>query len=417
MPGVVLFVALRQLWDRKLLNGIAVLGVMLGVLTLVAVRGMMAGFHLKFLGNILRISPHVTVLDKELRPAPPLLARYTDDFVVADVAHANPSDRQLAIRRPQEIVRAIERMDGVEAAAASLVGTAVLAFGAKQYSVDLRGIDPARQDRVTPISEYMVSGAVRALSGSNDGILLGSGVAARVGARLGDTVTVGSPLGERRLLKVVGIYESNIPPVDQNRVYVTLVAAQVLLGMPDAIGRIDVRLRDTDRAPAVAADIERTFAYDAVSWQEQNANFLSIFAQQNTVIAFVIAAILAVGGFGILAVQVMIVLQKTRDIAILRSIGFRRSDILRAFVLQGTVIALLGGVLGDVVGHYLLRALSRLRTPIEGLVKSDYFLVHDDPAMYAYGLAFALAVGVTASILPAARGARVEPVDVLRGQI
>ncbi len=417
MNRIVLFIALRQLWDKKLLNGIAVLGVALGVLTLIGINGIMQGFQQKFLGSIIKISPHVTIFDKQLRPAPSLLSRFADDFVVARVAHESPSDRQLRIQRPDEIVRALEQMDGVVAASGSLVGSAVLALGPKQYPVDLRGIDTQRQDRVTPISGYILSGSYRALGTSGDGILLGSGVASRIGAHTGDVIACGSPLGQKLNLKVVGIYEAGIPPVDNGRVYVTLRNAQILLGKPDIVGRIDMKLADTDAAPAVAERVERMFGYDAESWQETNQNFLAIFAQQNTIIGFVVGAILAVGGFGILAIQIMIVLQKTRDIAILRSVGFHRSDILGIFLLQGAIIALVGAAVGNVAGHYVIVALSKLKTHSEGLVKSEYFLVFEDPKFYGYGTAFALVVGIVASLIPAVRGSRVEPVDVLRGQL
>lgn len=417
MSRVVFFIAMRQLWDRKLLNSIAVLGVTLGVLTLIAINGIMQGFQVKFITNILKISPHVTVFDKQLRPAAPLLARFTGDFVAARVSHETPTDRQLRINRPAEIVAALERMDGVLGASASLNGSAVLALGAKQYPVDLRGIDPVRQDRVTPISQYIQGGSYRALGSEPDGILLGSGVATRVGAKVGDTVVAGSPLGQKLNMKVVGIYEAGIPPVDASRVYVTVRNAQVLLGKPDIIGRIEMKLEDPDKAGAVAARLEGQLGYDAESWQETNANFLSLFAMQNTIIGFVVGAILAVGGFGILAIQIMIVLQKTRDIAILRSVGFRKSDILSAFLLQGAIIALVGAAVGDVVGHYAIVALGQMKTKTEGLVKSDTFLVYDDPKFYVYGFAFALIVGIVASLIPAWRGSRVEPVDVLRGQI
>jgi lipoprotein-releasing system permease protein len=414
---VVLFIALRQLWDRKLLNGIAVLGVTLGVLTLIGINGIMQGFQVKFLENITKISPHVTIFDKQLRPAPSILARYEDDFVAARVSHETPSDRQLRINRPAEIVRAVERLDGVTAAAGSLVGSAVLAIGAKEYPVDLRGIDPPRQDRVTPISQYLVKGSFRALSALPDGIVVGSGVASKMSVHLDDLVVVGSALGPKLNLKVVGIFDAGIPPVDNMRVYVTLHNAQTLLGKPDIVGRVDVRLADPDAAPALTEKVERMFGYDAESWQETNSNFLGLFAMQNTIIGFVVSAILAVGGFGILAIQIMIVLQKTRDIAILRSVGFRRADILAAFLLQGAIIALIGAAVGDIAGHYVIVALSHLKTHQEGLVKSETFLVFDDPRFYWYGAAFALLVGLLASVIPALRGSRVEPVDVLRGQI
>lgn len=414
---VVLFIALRQLWDRKLLNGIAVLGVTLGVLTLIAINGIMQGFQQKFLANIIRISPHVTIFDKELRPQPSLLARFTGEHVVTRVAREVPSDRQSRIRRPTEIVRALEQMDGVAAAAGSLVGSAVLSFGPKQLPVDMRGIVAAAQDRVTPLGRYVKVGSLRALDAAPDGVLLGSGVATRLGAHVGDRLVVGTPLGDRLTLQVVGVFEAEIPPVDNSRVYVSLRNAQTLFGKPDVVGRIDVRLADETRAPDVAARVERLFGYDAESWQEANQNFLSLFVQQNTIISFVVGAILLVGGFGILAIQIMIVLQKTRDIAILRSVGFTRRDVLGIFLVQGALIALAGGILGDLLGHQVLVLLGGLRTKQEGLVKSETFLVYDDPRFYAVGLGFALAVGLLASFLPAHRASRVEPVDVLRGQI
>jgi lipoprotein-releasing system permease protein len=416
MRSVIVFIALRQLWARKLLNGIAVLGVTLGVVVLIAINGIMQGFQHKFLDNIQRISPHLTLLDDELSPKPPMLVRFYDALVSAHVAHETPDDRKLRIRRPKEIINALRTMPDVIGAAQLVMGSAVLAYGSEQYSVDMRGIEPAAQDEVTPISRYVVEGAYRPLV-SGDAVLLGTGVASRLGAKIDDYVTIGSPRGQSLRLKVVGIFDCDIPPVNNTRIYVHLHDAQTILGMPDRVGRIEVRLQDSERADELVPQIERMFGYDAESWQEQNANFLSLFRQQNTIIGFVVGAILAVGGFGILAIQVMIVLEKTRDIAILRSVGFERRDILFGFLLQGAIIALVGAALGDGIGHAVVVALSHLKTHQEGLVKSETFLVYDDPAMYVWGVVFALSVGLVASFIPAYRGSRVEPVDVLRGQL
>jgi len=205
--------------------------------------------------------------------------------------------------------------------------------------------------------------------------------------------------------------------VDKTRGYTTLRTAQALLGRPDTIGRIEIRLHDSDSAFRVSDEVERLFGYDCESWKESNANFLAIFAMQDMVVSFVIGAILLVGGFGILAVQIMIVLQKQRDIAILRSVGLRRADILRIFLMQGVIIALVGGVVGDVLGKVALHFLALVPVKAEGLVKADTFLIHEEAAIYVTGVVFALVVGVTASLIPAIRGSRVEPVEVLRGQI
>jgi lipoprotein-releasing system permease protein len=411
------FIALRQLWERKLLNGIAVGGVTLGVLVLIAMNGIMLGFREKFTSAILKISPHVILFDTELRPQAALLRRYAGTLVAAHVAHESPTDRQARIKRPYEIVHAMREVPEVQAAAPSLAGMALLDFGGKTKSVDLRGIEVGPQDAVTPIHEYVKSGRLRDLETSTDAIALGAGIAQDLGLEVGDTLRAAAPGGRPLDLKVVTIFEAEVPPVDKTRGYTTLRTAQTLLGRPDIISRIEARLRNPDDAVRVNATLERMFGYDGESWQESNANFLAIFAMQDMVVGFVIGAILLVGGFGILAIQIMIVLQKQRDIAILRSVGLRRVDILRIVLMQGVIIALVGGALGDVLGKVAIHFLGQLPVKAEGLVKSDTFLCHESPSFYVWGIVFALLVGVVASLIPAFRGSRVEPVEVLRGQL
>ena len=267
------------------------------------------------------------------------------------------------------------------------------------------------------MQRYITEGSWRALAITADGIALGSGVAEKLGAHLGDQLRIVAPGGQPQSLKVVAIYEAGVPPIDRTRVYVNLTTAQGVLRRANVIGRIEVRLFDPFEARSIAARLEKITGYDAESWQEANANFLSLFDMQNMIVNMVVAAILVVGGFGILAIQIMIVLQKTRDIAILRSVGLRRFDILWIFLIQGIIVATIGATLGDVLGWRLVEFLGTLKIKSEGLVKSSTFLVYKDPMIYVYGAVFALCTGVVASLLPAWRASRVEPVDVLRGQI
>jgi len=413
----VIFLALRQLWARKVLSGIAMGAVSLGVLVLIAMSGVMLGFRGKFLSNMLKVSPQVTLYDKELLREPPILQRGEPLLVATESAHEVPTDRVSRIKRPTEIIHAVEAMEGVIAAAPVVSGSAVISYGSKELPVEVRGIEAARQERVTPLGPYLIAGRMQTFQASTDGVLLGSGVAARIGAKLGDTVRVGSPKGEPRVLKVVGLFEAGIPPVDNARIYVPLRLGQQIVGRPDAVGRIEVRLADSERAPAIAARVETLSGYDAESWQETNANFLSLFKMQDKITGFVIGSILLVGGFGILAIQIMIVLSKTRDISILRSVGFTRRDILVLFLAQGGLVALMGGAIGDVLGWLAARGLSHVQVKMETFVKAESFVIDDKPEVYLLGLVFALLVGVLASMLPARRAARVEPVDVLRGQI
>lgn len=414
---LVLFLALRQLWARKLLNAIAIGGVTLGVLVLIGLNGIMQGFQQKFKGEILKVSPHVTVDATEIASPRTILEGLFGGTTVEDVLHQQPSDRTLRIQRPRELIRTIADIPGVEAACGTLDGQAIVSAGATDIGVLMRGIVPTEQERCTPLAQYVTSGDWNDLAVQSSSIVLGSGVARDLGARVGDQIRIVAPGGRPLALEVVAVFEAGIPPVDDTRVYVNLETSQTVLRRPNTVATLDVRLVDPFVAPELADRIEALSGYDAQSWQEANANFLSLFDMQNAIISFVITAILVVGGFGILAIQIMIVLEKTRDIAILRSVGLRRRDILLTFLCQGTVIAAIGAALGDLLGWRLILFLGNLNVPSQGLVKSDKFLVYEDPRFYVYGVFFALLLGIVASLLPAWRGSRVEPVDVLRGQI
>jgi lipoprotein-releasing system permease protein len=415
---VVVFLALRQLWTRRLLSVIAVVAVMLGVMMLVAIRGIQLGFRHKFLQTIIRVTPQIAITDKELSTDPPLLARHFRDFVAARVAHEATEERQSRIKRPSEVLRTTRGLEGVMAAAPSVGGSALLTYAGKELPCEVRGIEPVAQDRVTAIREYLLDGTWAEFAQSRDGVLLGAGAADKLGVKVGDTVTLVGPRGVRQTGKIMGTFALSVPAIDDGRAYVPLKMGQTVLSRPDIVSRIEARLADAEAAQLYAERIQRLFGVEVESWQKTNASFLGLFAVQDAITAFIIGSTLVVGGFGILAIQIMIVLQKTRDVALLRATGFRRRDVLRMFLLQGAIVALVGAGLGDLAGHQILSSVSQIKlkasTPFG---RSDSILVDDDPKMYFYGAGFALVVGLLASALPAIRGSRVEPVDVLRGMV
>jgi lipoprotein-releasing system permease protein len=412
-----IFLALRQLWSRRGLYGIATCGVMLGVFPLIAISGILRGFQGKFVDTILKTGAHVVLVGKELGRAERPLEIAANGPIVTDVAHEAPADRAARIERPGEILASLERMHGVAAASAGVVGTAILAIGAREYPIELRGVDPVRQDRVTPLRVNLIEGDYRTFVSSPDGAIVGAGIARDTGVKVGDSITCASSRGGRVTLEVVGVFETSVNAVDKARVYVPLRLGQSVLGRGDAIDRIDVRLDDPQRAEEIAARAERAFGYEAESWKEANANFLGLFAQQNTIIGVVIAALLAVGGFGILSIQIMIVLQKRRDFAILRSVGFRRADILAIVIVQGAIVASVGAAVGALLGHVALDVLRHTRvTSGETFLHADTWIVAESPGQYVAALLFAIAVGIGSSVVPALQASRVEPVDVLRGQ-
>jgi lipoprotein-releasing system permease protein len=413
---VIVFVALRQLWARRGLNAIAVGGVALGVLVLVSMTAIMAGFQREFTDNILRAADHVVIHDRKLASDLPLLSSWLPGPLLGHVRHEPPSDRPQRIVRPADTLRMIRALPEVTAACGQLNGQAVVSFGQRSQGASIHGIQ-ADEVACAPIAGYVREGAWAQFVAGRDGILFGSLFAEKLGVRLGDRVTVVAPDGGSTTLKVAGIFEVGVAALDRAWLFVPLAAAQGIFGQPSAISNIGVRTADPDGAEALAERLEHLTGYDAESWQELNAATLSVFGVQNTVVGFQIGAILVVGGFGILAIQIMIVIQKTRDIAILRSVGFRRRDILSIFLMQGAAVAALGAALGDLLGWRFIAYLDSKYDPSLGYKAVAQLRVEADPRAYLWGALFALIIGMLASMIPAWRGGRVEPVDVLRGQL
>ena len=415
--SVVWRVAIRQLSARIGLTSVATLGVALAVMTLVTLSGIFLGAKVQFEAIILGVSPDVTLWGNELKDETPLVARELPSPLALHVAHASTATRETRVRFPAQIEDAIERLPQVLAAAPSINGTALVSSGSKTKAVDLRGIDPHAEERVVPLSPLVVAGSWARLETVSNGVALGQKLAKDLSVLPGDVVHTITPAGLPLDMEVVAIFDSRIPAIDANRGYTMLHTAQVLFDRPDTVTRINIKLRDASEAPAVATLLERMFGYDAESWQEASANFLAILAVQRMFGGIVMIAILALGGFGILAVQIMLVLQKQRDIAILRAVGFTRADILRVFLLHAIAMAAVGGVMGDVLGKIAIEGLRRVHVTLEGTFRSETIVVTDHVLIYVAGFGFAVLCGVFASVFPAWRASRVEPVDVLRGLV
>jgi lipoprotein-releasing system permease protein len=396
---------------------VATLGVALAVMTLVTLSGILLGARVQFEAIILGVSPDVTLWGNELADETPLVARELSGPAAVHVAHEATATRETRIRFPAQIAESIERLPEVVAAAPSLSGTALVSSGSKTKAVDLRGIDPTAEERVIPLSPLVVAGSWSRLVTVSNALALGQKLAKELAVAPGDVVHTVTPAGTPLDMEVVAVIDSRIPAIDASRGYTTLHTAQILFGRADTVTRMNIKLRHAGDAPAVTALLERMFGYDAESWQETSANFLAILAVQRVFGGVVMVAILALGGFGILAVQIMLVLQKQRDIAILRAVGFTRGDILRVFLFHAVAMAAVGGLVGDGLGKLAIEGLRRVHVTLEGTFRSETIVVADHVLLYVAGLAFAVLFGIFASVFPAWRASRVEPVDVLRGLV
>ena len=410
---LLLDLARGMLARRRRQTLVSVAGVALGVAFFIAIAALMRGFQGYFISQIIDVAPHITVKD-ELRAPPRQAAELAHPGGAVAISGVKPRDRVRGIRAAGDKLAMLEAMPGV-AAAPLLTGQALLRYGARDVSATLLGIEPARQARVSNIGKDMVEGRLEDLRATANGVILGAGLAQRLGVRVGDTVSAVSPAGTVLPMRVTGLFRTGLTALDNAQGYTLLKVNQVLQNRPNVVNQIHIRLRDVTRAEPLAREIEARFGERTESWEEQNANFLTVFVIQNAVMYSVTGAILLVAAFGIYNIVSTVVFEKTRDIAILKSLGFTERDIQLLFLAQGLAVGLLGAALGCALGALMIEGLAQIRFGVETPAGQDRFMLVRDWRIYAAASLFAVAAAGIAAVIPARRAARLDPVQVVRG--
>lgn len=412
MP-LALDIALAHLVRRRRQSTVSVLGVMLGVGFFIGMSSIMQGFQRDFVARVIDVAPHVTVKD-EFRDPP----RQPVDRVFAggavELVGAKPRDEPRGIRNARELLGALGEIPGVHAAP-TLSGQVFLRYGTRELASTLVGIEPALERRVTNLEKDLVAGSLQGLRTTANGLILGHGLAQRLGAELGTTLTVVSSGGTTLSMKVVGVFRSGITSVDNVQSYTLIKKAQVLQNRPNVINQIRLRIAPVERSRELALAVEARWGYRAEPWEESQSNVLGIFVIQNAIMYSTVGAILIVACFGIFNIVSTVVYEKTRDIAILKSIGFRERDIRRIFLLEGFIVGAVGTLAGWAFGWALVEALGAVRFSMEGFISSQGFILYKTWQHYAISGGFAIAAAALAGWLPARKGARLNPVDIVRG--
>jgi lipoprotein-releasing system permease protein len=262
-----------------------------------------------------------------------------------------------------------------------------------------------------------VQGSVLRLETVNNGIVLGTGLAANLGAQLNDNLNIISPQGVTLRMKIIGILSTGITELDDQRAYVRLRNAQKLLKAQNStITNISIKLININKAAALADEFTRRFGYEAEDWKTRNAGIFSVFKIQNIVTYLVIASIMLIAGFGIFNILTMMIYEKMTDIAILKSIGFTNRDIKNIFVTEAMLIGIAGGLLGLFFGYVLSLIAASIPFRIEGFVTTERLSINFNPWFYVLAFAFGLLTTAIAGWLPARKAAKVDPLQIIRSQ-
>lgn len=404
-----LYIALRFLSHRKRALLLSLSGVVFGVAFFICTQAQTEGFAKFFIDSTLGSNGALIMRSR--------FQTRSGSIVPSKLAGTNVAHRQYfeGITNATEIMRVSRQFSNVVACSPVLRGTLSARSGFENATVDLFGIDPALHIQTTNLAHQLVDGKFDDFRNNPSSVIVGSKLAETLNVAVGDSVQLLSPGAQYRRFAITAIARSGVGSIDSTRIYCHARVAETLLHRPYAASMIIYKLRDPDRAPALAEHFETLFQHDSVSWQDREEANLQLFLTLRVSAAITVSLIILLAGFGIFNVLTMSVLAKVKEIAILRSMGYRRNDIAAIFLWQGAMVAAAGSVLGCLLGAILTYGVSHIPIRVRGLLYADHFLVTWNWAHYVSATVLAIIAVFIASYVPARRAASLPPVTTLRG--
>ena len=409
-------IAVKHLLARKRQSLVSLGGIILGVAFFLTISSLMQGSQKDFIRRLIDNMPHIFVTDIYRNPSLQPVEQIYGSNAAIELRSVKPVTETRGIRGYGQIVDYLRSFPGIEASPV-LAGQGVLSFAGKNTAVSLDGMIPEDIQDVVTIQDYMVSGSISDLIVNPNGIVLGEELIRTFSLDRGDNITVTAPTGQVRTFKILGVFRTGRAGFDLNHGFVSLKRMQALMDRPHRANTIIVKLPDPYLARAIAGDLESRIGYKSVSWQESSEDIMSALAIRNIIMYSVVSAVLIVAAFGIYNIISTVVMEKHRDIAILKSMGFLARDIEQIFVIQGLILGILGSLLGLPLGSTLMYVLTLIEFKPPGSTQTIVMPLDWGWLQFAIASGFALSAALIAALLPARKGARVQPVDILRGGV
>ena len=403
-PGFELRVALRFLREGRMQTVLIVVGVAAGVAVIAYISALISGLQNSTLTKTLGAQAHISV-------------RAPDD-VVTPAAALQPgahvlTETQPRAQRPrsvanwQALLPLLEKLPNVAGVSPMVSGAGLALRGEAVLSIALMGVQLERYDRMVGLRSKVVAGTARLEPGE---AIVGRELAQDLGVRVGDRLTVQTATSSESL-RVTALVDLGVRDLNRRTVIVPLRAAQNLLALPGGATGLDLTLHDVWAAQSLAEALRAQFPYKIESWQESNAQLVSALNAQSVSTSIIRAVVLAVVVLGIASVLVVSVVQKQREIGILRAMGATRGQVLRLFLVQGAVVGAVGSVLGLLLAVALIWAFTSFVRGSDGLPLFSITL----PLATAVRVALVATVcGVVAAIAPARRAAQLDPAQAIR---
>ncbi len=374
-------------------------GVAVGVAVIVFITALIQGLQSNLIDRTLGTQAHIRLLspDEVNQVAP------TKEGIIQLVLEDKRAQRLRSINNWQQIVTTLDQLPVLTAVSPVVSGPALVQRGDAIESVALVGIDLERYQQIIPLKEYLQSGQLRI--GADD-VVIGSELAKDLGVQVGSKLRLDTGQQESTLVNIAGIFELGVRELDARYIYLDLKQAQSLLLLPGGVTVIDLRVTDLFQADQIADQVGRLTSLQAESWIETNAQLMNAISSQslstNMIIIFVAVSV----AFGIASVMSVSVVQRTREIGILRATGATQTQILRVFLFQGAIFGLIGSAIGSSASYGLVWIFNNFGPGL--------FYIPVPIELVLLALLLATLTGVLAAAIPARRAAGLDPVEAIR---
>ena len=405
-PGFELTVAVRFLREGRMQTALIVGGAAIGVAVIFFITAVLTGVQGDLIRRVTGAQPHIVIKPPEETVAP-LVAGDADSLRLSSV-QARPQ-RLTTIDGWPALARATETTDGVIAVAPVATGSGLGIKGEASRSVVIVGTELERYLRVVRLDDKVKAGVLVIEPGD---ALVGIELAKDLGAVLGDRFRVQTAQGVSEVFRIRALLDLGSRELNRRYVYTDLRAAQSLLGIPGRITNLDVSVRDIMRADAISARLRAQSGQLIESWIQTNGQVFAAINNQNIMTLLIRVFITIVVALGIASVLVVSVVQKRKEIGILRAIGATRRQMLGVFLLQGVMVGIAGALLGSGLGMLLVSVFSRVLRNAEG---QALFSLSFDFRLIGFVVAGAAVLGLIAAVLPARNAARLDPAQAIRG--
>lgn len=409
-------IAIRFLTAKKRSMLMSLAGIVFGVGFFIVTQAQTSGFEQFFIRTILGTNGAIRIEDKFQDTIFAMAAAGHDAEASKFEVSAPREGRKYieGIEDPELLMEALKHFHNVAGASMVVRGSVVADSSFKNDTAQVYGIRLEHHLGVSDLARQIIRGSLEDFRSAPTGLIIGSVLAQRLQVTIGDTLILRAGDQQRRY-RITAVYETGVSDIDKVRIYTHLGEARSLLKRSTGASFIQVALFDRDRAPQDALHMENVFRHGAQGWQEREKTWLEVFRALRISSALTVSTIILISGLGMFNTLVMIVLEKTKEIAILRSMGYTRKDIARIFLWLGFIVLVAGTVLGCLFGAGVTYGVSKLPIRIRGIFTTDSFVVAWSIWHYVAATLTATVIVMTAAVFPARRAARLEPGDIIRG--